>query len=105
MQASERRRERESAKRGRRGRIRFGHESSLSAIADPAVRMIEGSDLGSDDEALTPLEVEPAAPPPAAWQRRKSRMEAAGTAKLLEACPSDAICHEAWESSSESVVI
>ena len=53
-----------------------------------------GSDLGSDDEALSPLEVEPAAPPPAAWQRRKSRMEAAGTAKLLEACPSDAICHE-----------
>ena len=64
-----------------------------------------GSDLGSDDEALSPLEAEPAAPPPAAWQRRKSRMEAAGTAKLLEACPSDAICHEAWESSSESVVI
>ena len=64
-----------------------------------------GSDLGSDDEALSPLEVEPAAPPPAAWQRRKSRMEAAGTAKLLEACPSDAICHEAWESSSESFII
>ena len=50
----------------------------------------------SDDEALPPSEVEQSAPAPApaARQRLKSRMEAAGTAKLLDACPSDAAGYE-----------
>jgi hypothetical protein len=63
-----------------------------AAGAAGAAEGLQLADARSGGEALSPSEVEQsaAAPASAARQRRTSRMEAAGTAKLLEACPSDA---------------
>ena len=67
-----------------------------AAGAAGAAEGLQLADAHGGDEALPPSEVEQsaAAPAPAARQRLKSRMEAAGTAKLLNACPSDAAGYE-----------